>query len=411
MKSTLSFNASQKNLADLAMDGLHKRLVQRDITYPELGSGQHKEYFSRLNRELEVIGNIKGADAEFLVAANCVTWANNNGIMSGPGRSAAPGSLVAYSLGVTDIDPLRYGLLFERFIHSDNIELPTFFLDFSADRYREVSEYATAFASHHKDGKNRYFIDYSEGMYEKSNLLRREITASGNTDDIFHYISGSPILTLIDSCQKQIRESGGSEFDIRMVRDDDVETLAVLSSADFKGLLTNSAELHDCLWKVRPTDFEQLVASIALCSPYFSESGIFDEFVRRKHGSVALLESELLHPSLYNTSGILIFQEQLMNLISRAAGYTMNKVDYLRKVMGRKDANKIMHEQEMFINACRTRGVSEENAGKLFQWLVDSAVGLQMKAHSAGEGISIYRVAYLKTHFPELPYLTDLLLR
>ncbi|MFH1729778.1 MAG: DNA polymerase III subunit alpha [Pseudomonadota bacterium] len=473
-------------LEKLAFEGL-------DMRFDTIISDRNiSKYTKRLKHELEVINN-KGFAAYFLVVWDYVKYAMEAGIPVGPGRGSSPGCLVAYLLGITDIDPVRYSLHFERFLNPDRDILPDFDIDFGYDQRDEVIEYITK-----KCGKNKVskiityvtfrarsvirdvgralnipydevdkvvkllseFFDMSleralelkpelNKIHEKNkiyqDLIRFSFTLEGlkrhtgvhtcgivispkaltqyiplycNTsgDQISQFtkdelediglvkfdILGLKALTVLDNACKLINKNGDEIFDIKQILHDDPKVFELLTSGNTSGVFQfESCGIKDIIKKIKPDCFEDIIAAYALYRPGPLASGMTEDFWKRKHGLIA---SNYPHPKLEDilkvTYGIIVYQEQIMEAASRIAGLPFQQADILRRIMGKKKANQIEKQKEIFVEGARKNDISYEKANEIFDLLeYYSGYGFN-KAHAAAYALISYRCAYLKCHYP-----------
>lgn len=361
---------SIKNIEVVAAKGLRDRLSQKLIIYPESGAEhhEHETYFQRLEVELEEITD-HNLSRDFLVAADCVSWARSHSICCSPGRGAAPGSLVAYALGITDVDPVCHGLLFERFLNTESDETPRFFLDFCAERHEEVRDYARkTHGVNGEDGSIRHFLDYSPDRFMQSNQYEKELNKSRRVGDTFQYISGNIALTLIAHCQQIVRETINSAFDIGFVRDDDHDALAMAASGELNWIALlwghdglNSSDILYCLQQIKPESIEVLAAALVLSQigkTFRHEERMVESFIEHKQGHASVCYPVPgLAKYLDDTFGTIIYQEQIMQIVCEVAAYSLREANRLRRILGRKDSHKIEREKKVFMEAARMNGV------------------------------------------------------
>lgn len=458
--------------------------------YPQAG----KEIVERLEYELGTI-NKTGFSSYFLIIWDLVKFAKENDIPVGPGRGSAAGSIVSYLLGVTDIDPLKYNLLFERFLNPERISMPDIDIDFCYEKrqgvlnyvmrkygennvaqiitfgtmlaravvrdvgrvmgfgYTEVDRIAKMIPisiGHHitlksalsqnpelsavynsdsgikrlidvamrLEGLSRHASTHAAGVVISDAPLMEHIPlARGVEDEIvtgFDMESlektgllkmdflGLKTLTVIDETTRLIKRTQDKEVDITNIPLDDIKTFALLAEANTIGVFQlESRGMRDILKKLNPTKFEDLIAVLALYRPGPLGSGMVDDFIERKQGKkpisyvLARLES-----ILKETYGIILYQEQTMQIASELAGFNLAKADLLRKAIGKK-VPEIMEEQRAeFLEGCKRNNISPQIASRIFD-LIDYFSGYGFnKSHSAAYALISYRTAYLKANYP-----------
>jgi len=455
---------------------------------------------SRLEYELKIIKNM-GFTSYFLIVWDFIHYAKSKGIPVGPGRGSAAGSLVSYILGITDIDPLKYGLLFERFLNPDRLGLPDIDIDFCYERRQEVIDYVTkkygrenvaqiitfgtmqaravvrdvgrvmgvAYADVDRLAKmitpdpNSNLKDALTNEIELNALYKTDskITALLNTAMALEglnrhasihaagvVISDKPLdtysplfktqddqittgysmsaldkigllkmdflglrtLTVIDQTLKIIKKTKDIDLDIETVPLDDPKTYKLLSSARTIGIFqVESSGMRDLLKKLEPERFEDLIALLALYRPGPIGSGMLDDFMQRKHNLVpARYEHPKLEAILKETYGIMVYQEQIMQIASSLAGFTLAQADLLRKAMGKKIPEVMEKQRRNFVTGCVKNEIKESTATKIFN-LIDhfSSYGFN-KSHSAAYALISFRTAYLKANYP-VEFMTALL--
>ncbi len=446
----------------------------------------------RLNYELKTIKDM-GFVSYFLIVWDFIHYAKDNLIPVGPGRGSAAGSLVSYLLGITDINPLTYGLLFERFLNPERISLPDIDIDFCYERRQEVIDYVTrkygqenvaqiitfgtmqaravvrdvgrvmgmSYADVDRIAKmlppdpNTTLKDALESEAELKNLYKNdlEITTLINTalpleglnrhasihaagvvitdkplanymplfktqDDqittgysmsILEKIGllkvdflGLRTLTVIDQALKIIKNTQGKDININNVSLEDNNTYKLLASAQTIGIFqVESSGMRDLLRKLEPEKFEDLIALLALYRPGPIGSGMLDDFIQRKHKRVPIkYDHKRLEPILKETYGIIVYQEQIMQLASSLAGFSLAQADILRRAMGKKIPEVMEQQRISFISGCVKNGVLESTATKIFD-LIEYFSGYGFnKSHSAAYALISYRTSYLKANYP-----------
>ncbi|MDS4039969.1 MAG: DNA polymerase III subunit alpha [Candidatus Competibacter sp.] len=480
-----------------ARAGLERRLPRLfDPAAPDFAE-RRRPYDERLETELKVIIQM-GFPGYFLIVADFIQWAREHGVPVGPGRGSGAGSLVAYALGITDLDPLAYELLFERFLNPERVSMPDFDIDFCmegrdrvidyvAQRYGRdrVSQIATHGSMAAKAvvrdvgrvlGHPYGFVDriaklipFELGitldkaieqeaelrrLYEKDEDVRalidlarkleglarnvgkhaggvviaptsltdfsplyceegdRNLVTQFDKDDVeaaglvkFDFL-GLRTLTIIDWAVRTInqqRETTGEEpLDISAIPLDDAPTFDLLKRYQTTAVFQlESSGMKDLIRRLQPDCFEEIVALVALFRPGPLQSGMVDDFIDRKHGRARI---EYPHPSLATilkpTYGVILYQEQVMQIAQVLAGYSLGGADLLRRAMGKKDAEKMARERNGFVQGATNRGVDPETASYIFD-LIDKFAGYGFnKSHSAAYALISYQTAWLKAHYP-----------
>ena len=479
-------NLSESELLNLkSKEGLLLRLQEMNINSPSI-------YQERLNYELEIINNM-GFSGYFLIVADFVNWAKNNEIAVGPGRGSGAGSVVAWSLSITDLDPLQYGLLFERFLNPERVSMPDFDIDFCQNRRDEVIEYVSnkygkecvahiitfgtlASRAAIRDVGRVLEIPYSEidqfaklFPYNPANPLSldesinsdknlKEMVASderlSNVVDIslkleglhrhasthaagvvigdssiinivplykdpntsvnatqfsMKYVEkaglikfdflGLTTLSIIQDSIKLIKENH-SNFDLKHIPMDDKKTFQQLSKGEAIGIFQlESNGMGSVLRQLQPDKFEEIIAVVALFRP--GPMDHIPSFCNRKHGKEKI---EYLHPLLEKvlkeTYGIIVYQEQVMQIAQVLSNYTLGEADLLRRAMGKKIQKEMDAQKNRFIEGAKSNKISINEASKIFD-LVNKFAGYGFnKSHAAGYALLAYQTAYLKTNFP-----------
>ena len=486
----------------LSHAGLDTRLqVLFDTTSKDFPETQ-KQYRERLEFELETIIQM-GFPGYFLIVMDFIGWAKQHDIPVGPGRGSGAGSLVAYALEITDLDPLAYDLLFERFLNPERVSMPDFDVDFCMEKRDRVIEYvadtygreavsqiitfgtmaAKAVVrdvarvqgkSYGLADKLSKMIPFEVGMTLSKALEQEEplqeflrddgqaqeiwdmaVQLEGITRNVGKHAGGvviapskltdfSPLfcdetgsglvtqydkgdvedaglvkfdflglrtLTIIDWAVKMInpaRERGGElPLDIMQIPLDDAASFALLQSAETTAVFQlESRGMKDLIKRLRPDCFEDIVALVALFRPGPLQSGMVDNFINRKHGREEISypdvkwQHEWLQPILQPTYGIILYQEQVMQIAQELAGYTLGGADMLRRAMGKKKPEEMAKQREIFEEGAKSRGVDGELAIKIFD-LVEKFAGYGFnKSHSAAYALVSYQTAWLKTHYP-----------
>ncbi|MBW1676203.1 MAG: DNA polymerase III subunit alpha [Deltaproteobacteria bacterium] len=480
-------------LVQEARSGLEARLDEIRSRIPDFSPADNQRYQERLDRELDVIKGM-GFPGYFLVVADFVRFARDSDIPVGPGRGSAAGSLVAYSLRITDLDPIAYGLIFERFLNPARKSLPDIDIDFCIEgrdavfRYvvekyggpvhvaqiitfgkmqaravirdvgraldiplREVDRIAkmipealniTLEQAVSREPKLQELIEEKPNVKELFTIARalEGLPRHASTHAAGVVISDRPLveylplargkkgevvtqydmkavekiglikfdllglrnLTVMKEACEIIRKRGGVPPDLAHLDLTDKKTFQLLASARTTGVFQlESSGMKDLLLRLKPACFEDIVALVALYRPGPLDSGMHDEFVERKNGRVPvtylLPELELI---LKDTYGVILYQEQVMNIASVLADYSMAEADNLRKAMGKKIADIMAQERERFLSRARNKGVDQEKAEKIFDLMEKFGRYGFNKAHSAAYAMIAFQTAYLKAHFP-----------
>ena len=477
-----------------AREGLDRRLAARPPCRPE------EDYRRRLEYELEVLIN-KGFAGYFLVVAHIIDYARKKKIPVGPGRGSAAGSLVAYALGITDLDPLAYGLIFERFLNPERPSPPDIDMDFCYERRGEIIHHVaktygwenvaqiTTFGSMKtrqviRDVGRALEVPYAEvdkiaklvpeqlnitlaraleqeprlrELRDTNPTVRDILTVAATLEGLPRHASthaaglviadrplveylplykgtkgelvtmfdmkgvervglvkfdflGLRTLTVIDQAERLIRRLHDPHFDIHAIPLDDAETFELLQAGNTAGVFQLESDgMRDLMVRLKPTTFEDIIALVALYRPGPMESGMHEDYVNRKHGRepVTYLLPEL-EPILKETYGIILYQEQVMQIAAAVAGYSLAAADNLRRAMGKKVKEVMAAEREPFVKGAVARGVPEDKALVLFD-LIEKFAGYGFnKSHSAAYALVAYHTAYLKAHYP-LEFLAALL--
>ncbi len=482
--------------------GLQARMLQ---LFPDEAERATKmqEYSDRLAFEIDTIIKM-GFPGYFLIVAEFIRWAKEyrseefpNGVPVGPGRGSGAGSLVAYSLGITDLDPLRYALLFERFLNPERVSMPDFDVDFCQDgrelvighvrnKYgsQSVSQIATfgTMASKAVIRDVGRVLDFPYGLCDrlsklvplegvkpvslkKAREMEPEFNAiinseegveellelGGRLEDLTRNVgmhAGGVLIApgkLTDFCPLYCAE--GSDSTVSQLDKDDVEKIGLVKF-DFLGLRTltiidwavryvrqmpqqesfnieaiplvdkltydllkaanttavfqlESRGMKELIKRLQPDTFEDIVALVALYRPGPLESGMVEDFINRKHGRA---KADYFHPDLEvplkPTYGVIVYQEQVMQIAQIIGCYSLGAADLLRRAMGKKNADEMAQQRSIFVQGAVNRDVEEEKATRLFD-LMEKFAGYGFnKSHSAAYALVSYQTAYLKAHYP-----------
>ncbi|WP_019216508.1 DNA polymerase III subunit alpha [Legionella tunisiensis] len=488
----------EEYLSQLSKQGLEERLGQIFRNQPpELIQSARLPYDKRLQIELDVI-NAMGFPGYFLIVADFIQWAKQNGVPVGPGRGSGAGSLVAYALKITDLDPLQYELLFERFLNPERVSMPDFDIDFCmegrdrvidyvAEKYgrQSVSQIITfgtmAAKAVVRDvgrvlGHPYGFVDklaklipfeigmtLSKALEDEEELRRRyqdeeevkelfdlalklegitrnagkhaggvviapskltdftaiyceqdstQIVSQFDKDDVeaaglvkFDFL-GLRTLTIIDWAlaivNKQKQEQGESSVDISMIPTDDEKTFELLKACQTTAVFQlESRGMKELIHRLQPDCFEDIIALVALFRPGPLQSGMVDDFIDRKHGRANVeYPHPDLEPILKPTYGVILYQEQVMQIAQVLANYTLGAADLLRRAMGKKKPEEMAEQRTIFTEGATARGVSEQTATYIFD-LMEKFAGYGFnKSHSAAYALVAYQTAWLKAHYP-----------
>lgn len=446
--------------------------------------------YERLKHELKIIDEL-GFNDYFLIVADFVRFAKENGIAVGPGRGSAAGSIVSYLLGITDVDPLKYNLLFERFLNPERVTMPDIDIDFSDRRRDEVIEYVKE-----KYGKDKVAQIITFGTFAARSVLREvmkvmNIDASDQTyilrriptqvtqplidiikdeKELMKYVKQSkklttlfsiaikleglprhisthaagivigkrpliddvPLtkgtqgtyltqyamnelekigllkmdilglknLTLLERIVKSIQQHVDDKFSLEDIPENDPKTFKMLARGQTNGVFQfESAGMRQMLMKVKPSTLDDLIALNALYRPGPMEH--IATYTKRKHGieKVTYLHPDL-EPILKETYGVLIYQEQIMQIANKFASFSLGEADLLRRAISKKDKREMEAQRERFIKGCLDNGYPKHVAEKLFSWIVTFANYGFNKSHSVAYSKIAYMLAYLKVNYP-----------
>ncbi len=481
-----------------ATAGLENRLI---ALYPEPAQRELQVPRYRQRLELEIATIIEmGFSGYFLIVADFINWAKRNGVPVGPGRGSGAGSLVAYSLGITDLDPLRYDLLFERFLNPERVSMPDFDVDFCQDGRDRVIEYVrqkygeqsvsqiVTFGTmaakavvrdvgrvldmpytfcdqlaklipfqpgklitlkmaremepllaerEQKEEEVRELLELAErlegltrnvGMHAGGVLIAPgeltdfcplysaegadNVVSQFDKDDVeavglvkFDFL-GLTTLTILDWTVRFIRSQGsgvrdqeGSEtsFSLETIPLDDADAYGIFSQANTTAVFQfESRGMRDLVKKARPDRFEDIIALVALYRPGPME--LIPEFIERKHGKRVLFLDPRLEPILSPTYGIMVYQEQVMQIAQVIGGYTLGAADLLRRAMGKKKPEEMALQRDIFVAGAQRNGLARDKATQLFD-LMEKFAGYGFnKSHAAAYALVAYQTAYMKAH-------------
>jgi len=475
-------------LAELCRSGLDER-------YEGMPSAEAKE---RLQYELAVIERMGYSDY-FLIVWDFIRFAHESGIRTGPGRGSSAGSLVAYVLHITDVDPLKYKLLFERFLNPERISMPDIDIDFNDERRDEVIAYVSAkYGEEHvaqiitfgtmaakaavRDVGRAMNVPYGEvdraaklipnqlgitleEALRTSTELRDACAKQPRTDALLkmamkvegmprhasthaagvvisqepltHYVPlqagtertaltqysmenleavgllkmdflGLRTLSIVERTLRWVKELYGRDIDFRHVRDDDPQTYAMIGRGETTGIFQlESTGMRRVLKEMKPSAFEDIISVLALYRPGPME--FIPKYIQGKHG---LVEVSYPHPSLEpilsDTYGIIVYQEQIMQIASSMAGFSLGEADLLRRAVSKKKREILDEERAHFVIGSLKQGYSADDANHVYDMIVRFADYGFPRAHAAAYGVLAFQTAYLKAHYP-VPFMASML--
>ncbi len=481
-------------LKSQSLIGLERRLL---VLYPDEAErdGKRSEYVARLEFEIQTIIQM-GFPGYFLIVADFINWAKNNGVPVGPGRGSGAGSLVAYSLGITDLDPLQFNLLFERFLNPERVSMPDFDIDFCQEGRDRVIDYV----------RNKYGLEAVAQIATFGTMAAKAVIRDvGRVLDLpFNFVDGiakliprelemtlekaleqEPILKERREKEEEVKEllelalrlegltrnvgthaggvlispgkitdfspmycQQGSESTVSQYDKDDVEAVGLVKF-DFLGLRTltildmavawtnqlratrnetpidlatlalndpdtykllkvanttavfqlESSGMKEMLKQARPDCFEDIIALVALYRP--GPMDLIPDFCKRKNKQVAVeYPHPAVEPVLKETYGIMVYQEQVMQMAQLVGGYSLGGADLLRRAMGKKNKEEMDKQRSVFVEGAIKNGTAERQAGMLFD-LMEKFAGYGFnKSHAAAYALVAYHTAWLKAHYP-----------
>ncbi len=468
-------------------EGLKKRLELID-------ESEHERYWERLRYEMDIINSMK-FPGYMLIVWDFINYGKENGVPVGPGRGSAAGSLVAYALEITNIDPMKYNLLFERFLNPERVSMPDIDIDFCQQRRGEVIDYVVQ-----KYGRNNVAqvitfgkllakgvirdvarvmaMPYAQAdamaklipdelgidlktAYEKepkikelieSNALAKRVWefalaleglnrnagmhAAGvvlSNEELWHkaplykpagehsqYVTqyslkyledvdlikfdflGLKTLTVIDDALKLIEKNSGEKIDFDRVDFNDKKVYDLIQSGATIGLFQIESDgMQSLNERLKPTTFEDLIAVLALYRPGPMESGMLDDFIERKHGraEISYMFPEL-EPILKPTYGVIVYQEQVMQIVQTIGGFTLGGADVVRRAMGKKIKEEMDRLKGEFADGAQKKGFDRAKAEELFDLIVKFAGYGFNKSHSAAYAMVTFETSYLKAYYP-----------
>ncbi|MGE5790048.1 MAG: DNA polymerase III subunit alpha, partial [Syntrophaceae bacterium] len=478
-----------EHLREMAKEGL-ERLMPKILQGKDPAIRQ--KYEKRLERELDIIKSM-GFAGYFLIVSDFINYAKSRNIPVGPGRGSAAGSLAAYAIGITEIDPIRYGLFFERFLNPDRKSMPDIDTDFCMEGRDEVIRYVSEkygtdrvaqiitfgkmqakavirdvgralnmpygevdriaklvpnvlnitlddaikqeprlqeeqkknekvrrllVLSRSLEGLNRHSSTHAAGVVISDKpLVERVPLCKSPNDDIVTQFSmndlsaagltkfdflGLKTLTVIRDALKFIEEGRGVRIDISDIPLDDRKTFQLLDKGETDGVFQlESRGMKEILVGLKPDCFEDIIALIALYRPGPLKSGMVQEFISRKQGKTkSTYEVPLLEPILKETYGVILYQEQVMQIASALASYTMGEADTFRKAMSKKNSSEMEKEKPKFLAGALKNKIPEAKARKIFDQMETFAGYGFNKSHSAAYAMISYQTGYLKAHYP-----------
>ncbi|RYZ42381.1 MAG: DNA polymerase III subunit alpha, partial [Myxococcaceae bacterium] len=384
-------------MAELAYEGLRQRFEELRHQYPI----DHQQYKDRLTLELGVIQRM-GFSGYFLIVQDFINWAKNQNIPVGPGRGSGAGSLVAYALRITDLDPIPYNLLFERFLNPERVSMPDFDIDFCQDRRDEVIKYVGRALEglHRQPGMHAAgvviadkplweFVPVYSPPGEKiliTQFAKDEVEAAGLVK--FDFL-GLKTLTVIQHALDLVNRNHGKDIKRHEIPLTDDSMWALMAKGDTAGVFQmESSGFTEMVMKLKPSCFEDVIAAGALYRPGPLDAGMVDVFINRKHGREKVsYPHPNLEPVLKDTYGVIVYQEQVMQISQVLGGYTLGRADLLRRAMGKKKAEVMQAERAGFMEGCKTNNVDLKVAGEIFDLMEKFAEYGFNKSHSAAYGL------------------------
>ena len=450
------------------------------------------EYEQRLSAEIEMIKKMRFA-GYFLIVWDFIRYARAQGVPVGPGRGSAAGSLASYALRITDVDPLQYDLLFERFLNPERISMPDIDIDFCMRRRGEVIDYVRQTygeksvaqiitfgtmaakavlkdagraldmpygevdrlaklvpnqlnitlqdalkqssqldAAREKDERVKELIEVAlrlEGLARHASTHAAGVVISprplteivplykSNKEEITTQYDmnalerigllkmdflGLTTLTVLDDTVRMIKQNRGVEIELSSLPLDDEPTFSLFARGDTTGIFQfESHGMRDILKRYQPTRIEDLTALNALYRPGPIQGGMIDDFIARKHGKKKVAyDPPDLEEILSETWGVILYQEQVMQIANRLAGFSLGDADILRRAMGKKKHDEMAAQREKFLAGCRARKIPTRKAERIFDLMAEFAGYGFNKSHSCAYALLAYQTAWLKTHYP-----------
>ncbi len=488
-----------QNLNEFIRDEARRGLDER---WPAIVAGtpdaKRREYDERLAFELDVIEQM-GFPGYFLIVSDFIRWAKAQDIPVGPGRGSGAGSLAAYCLKITDLDPIRYGLLFERFLNPERISMPDFDVDFCMSRRDEVIRYVTdkygadqvaqiiTYGSmkakavvrdvgrvlamplekvntiaklvpndlkmtlekalvaeprlqklvdedgevarlfdiaHRLEGLHRHAGKHAAGVVigrtalvetaplyketgEEGIVVQWDMKCVEKVGLVKFDFLGLKTLTVIHLACRLVRQHAADEagrtFDLERIPLDDAPTFELLQRGATGAVFQlESSGMRDLMMRLKPDCFEDIIALVALFRPGPLQSGMVDDFIARKRGDQHVTYAlPQLEPILKETYGVILYQEQVMQIAQVLAGYTLGQADMLRRAMGKKISEEMAKQRQVFMDGAAKHHVPEDKAERIFDLMEKFAEYGFNKSHSAAYALIAYQTAYLKAHYPQ----------
>lgn len=479
-----------------AREGLEKRFAGPHFAKLSLDPKWETEikpsYHARLEGEIDMIVQM-GFPGYFLIVSDFIKWAKNNGCPVGPGRGSGAGSIVAYSLDITNVDPIPFNLLFERFINPERVSMPDFDVDFCQENRHRVIEYVTQKYGEErvgqiitfgklqakaviKDVSRVYGLTFGEAdiisklipeelkitidkalemepklteLMESDPRIRQVINISRRLEGLLRHASihaagviitnlplvtycplfkgregekviqfdkdfsekiglvkfdflGLKTLTVIENASKFIKRDKLADFDIESIDLEDPKVFEFISKGETIGVFQlESSGMIDLCKRIAPGSIDDISAINALYRPGPLESGMVDEFIEIKHGrKLTSYPFPTLEPVLKDTYGVIIYQEQVMNVARIVAGYSLGQADMLRRAMGKKKADEMAHHREIFLKGAAERNYNTDTANDLFDKMEKFAEYGFNKSHAVAYSVISYQTAWLKYYYP-----------
>lgn len=479
---------SQEGL-EARFNGPHFVKLRQDPTWESVIK---PKYIERLEGEIDMIVQM-GFPGYFLIVSDFIKWAKTNGCPVGPGRGSGAGSIVAYSLDITNVDPIPFNLLFERFINPERVSMPDFDVDFCQENRHRVIEYVTqkygddrvgqiiTFGKLQakaviKDVSRVYGLTFGEAdiisklipeelkitidkalemepklteLMESDPRIKQVINISRRLEGLLRHASihaagviitnlplvtycplfkgregekviqfdkdfsekiglvkfdflGLKTLTVIENASKFIKRDKLAEFDIESIDLEDPKVFEFISKGETVGVFQlESSGMIDLCKRIAPGSIDDISAINALYRPGPLESGMVDEFIEIKHGrKLTSYPFPTLEPVLKDTYGVIIYQEQVMNVARIVAGYSLGQADMLRRAMGKKKADEMAHHREIFLKGAAERNYNTDVANDLFDKMEKFAEYGFNKSHAVAYSVISYQTAWLKYYYP-----------
>ncbi len=478
-------------MSEIAREGLKKRIETLAIN-SWWSPGHVQQYEDRLEEEISLIGKM-GFAGYFLVVADFIVWAKDQKIPVGPGRGSVAGSLVAYAMRITEVDPISNKLFFERFLNPERVSLPDIDVDFCINGREQVIRYVVekygkekvaqiatfgtlkakaaikdvgralglSYAETDKiaqlvpaprqgfdyplsealkmepklaeyaAGEGRELIQLAiklEGLTRHTSmhaagvvigdrplieLLPMMVDKDGNdlTQYSMKYVEkvglvkfdflGLKTLTVLHTAVSIIKESRGVEVDLNLLPLEDPKTYSLISAGNTTGVFQlESSGITEMVMRLKPSSYDDLVAILALYRPGPLDAGMVDHYIERKHGREPI---SYLHPLmkeiLADTYGVILYQEQIMQLARVLAGYSLGEADLLRKAMGKKDPEEMAKQRDRFVGGAVERGIEKKLADEIFQQMETFARYGFNRSHTAAYALVSFQTGYLKAHY------------